>query len=79
MARLVERFRNKPYTVSIGREIKYICGCGLSNTQPFCDGTHKITQTELPGRVYWYGEDGQRHDAADSYPGIRSDRKTKDA
>lgn len=79
MARLVKRFRNKPYALTIGGETQYICGCGLSATQPFCDGTHKITETEGAGRLYWYDEDRQRHDAADSYPGIRSDRQTVEA
>ena len=80
MARLVKRYRNKPYAVTVGGETKYICGCGLSSTQPFCDGTHKTTaRTEMPDKLYWYDEDAQRHDAIDSYPGIRSDEKTKDA
>jgi CDGSH-type Zn-finger protein len=79
MARLVKRFRNKPYPVTIGGETQYICGCGLSANQPFCDGTHKATSTEAPGKLYWYDEDRQRHEAADSYPGIRSDRQTAEA
>lgn len=79
MARLVKRFRSKPYPVTIGGETQYICGCGLSNTQPFCDGTHKIAEAEGPGNLYWYDEDGQRHDAAGNYPDIRSDELTQDS
>ena len=79
MARLIKRFRDKPYAVSVGGETKYICGCGLSATQPFCDGTHKITQTETPDKLYWYDEEAQRRDATDSYPDMRSDEQSKDA
>lgn len=79
MARLVKRFRNKPYAVTIGGETKYFCGCGLSNTQPFCDGTHAIASTESPGRLYWYDAEQKRHDVVDSYTGIRDDSQTKDA
>lgn len=79
MARLVKRFRNHPYEVSVGGEIKYICGCGLSTKQPFCDGTHKITKTEAPDELYWYDEDAQRHEATADYPGMRDDSPTKDA
>ena len=79
MARLVKRLRSQPYAVTIGGETKYICGCGLSSTQPFCDGTHKSTRTEMPAVLHWYDEDGQRHDATDDYPGIRDDHQTKDA
>lgn len=79
MPRLVKRLRDHPYAVTIGAETKYICGCGLSATQPFCDGTHKSTRAELADKLYWYDEDGERHDALDSYPDIRSDAQTKDA
>lgn len=73
MSRLVKRHRNEPYEVTVGGETRYICGCGLSATQPFCDGTHKVTATELPGKLYWYDGDAQRHEAADAYPDIRDD------
>ena len=79
MARLVKRYRNKPYAVTVGGETQYICGCGLSATLPFCDGTHKSTQGEEPNKLYWYDEWGKRHAAADGYPGIRDDKHTKDA
>ncbi len=29
-----------PYHLG-GRNVISICGCGLSKTKPFCDGTHK--------------------------------------
>jgi len=60
-----------PHKVEIGGETRFICGCGLSNTQPFCDGTHKTTRTEEPGRVYWYDQHGHRHECLESFPGIK--------
>ena len=77
MTRLVQRLRNGPYIVTVGGEIKSICGCGLSSTLPFCDGTHQITKTEKPGKLHWYDSGKQRHDAVDRYPDIRSDEPTK--
>ena len=80
MARLVKRFRKQPYAVTVGAETVSICGCGLSATQPYCDGTHKISESEAAGRLYWYDDAGERHVAADSdgyY--IRSDQQTQGA
>jgi CDGSH-type Zn-finger protein len=79
MARLVKRFRNKPYEVTVGGETQYICGCGLSANLPFCDGTHKSAQGEDASKLYWYDEEGKRRVAADDYPGIRNDQETQDA
>ena len=34
----------KPYLINVEAGKKYFwCSCGLSNKQPFCDGTHKGT------------------------------------
>lgn len=71
MARLVKRTRGQPYPVTVGGETKYICGCGLSKNQPYCDGTHKITRNEGEGKLYWYDADGNSHETADSFPTIR--------
>jgi CDGSH-type Zn-finger protein len=72
MTRLVKRTRTDPYPVTIGEETKYICGCGLSKNQPFCDGTHKAAKTEAPDKFYWYDSEGSRHDVKENYPDIRA-------
>jgi len=69
MARIVKRTRGGPYPVTIGGETKFICGCGLSSTQPFCNGTHKTSREEVPNKLYWY--EGTRFETTDSFQGIR--------
>ena len=35
--------QKRPYKVKVEKgKIYFWCACGLSNKQPFCDGTHKI-------------------------------------
>ena len=71
MARIVMRTAIGPHKVTVGQETTFICGCGLSKNQPFCDGTHKTTaRTEDLGRVYWYDQQGHRHECLESFPGI---------
>jgi len=36
--------------------------CGLSNREPFCDGSHKKTLDEKEGKVYEYDEEGKRRE-----------------
>ena len=79
MARLLKRYRNQPHTVIVGGETLSICGCGLSAKQPYCDGTHVISESEVCEALYWYDAEGERHMAADSLPDIRSDKQPQEA
>jgi CDGSH-type Zn-finger protein len=72
MARIVKRTHSEPYCLVIGGEEKYLCRCGLSKNQPFCDGSHKLTRGEDAGKLYWYDDAGTRREAAEGYPGIRA-------
>lgn len=37
-----------------------VCQCGLSDDQPYCDGSHNDTTDEDEGVVYEYDDDGER-------------------
>lgn len=66
MSRLVLHERNRPYVIKVGNEEVYLCGCGLSENKPYCDGHHKMTIDEKD-RVFIYDHEGHRVEVSNFY------------
>ena len=61
MARYVRMHMNGPIKIEPQEKAISVCGCGLSKTFPFCDGTHKGcrgAETD-PDVTYVYDAEGK--------------------
>lgn len=64
MARLVKKEDKFPFEIKVGEESIWMCMCGLSNNQPFCDESHKIVADE-DNRTYAYDKERKRTEVRD--------------
>lgn len=60
MARLVLKTAKGNFELKPSDKPVHICMCGLSQNQPFCDGSHKATADEKDDEIYEYDEKGKR-------------------
>lgn len=60
MARKTIKTAESPFEIKPQKESVWVCMCGLSKNQPFCDGLHKITEKEKNGKIYEYDKNGRR-------------------
>lgn len=54
MPRLVRHEALGPIRIDPQDKPIFVCACGISNTFPLCDGSHKICKAESPQKVYVY-------------------------
>ena len=60
MARQVIKRAHDPAEVKVGDHSVWICMCGLSQNQPYCDNSHLNTKDELEDVIYIYDKDDQK-------------------
>ncbi|MHC4247201.1 MAG: CDGSH iron-sulfur domain-containing protein [Planctomycetota bacterium] len=54
MARLVRIEGTGPIKIEPQEKPVFVCGCGLTEKFPFCDGGHKRCRDEEPEALYRY-------------------------
>ncbi|MFA4937368.1 MAG: CDGSH iron-sulfur domain-containing protein [Patescibacteria group bacterium] len=64
MARLVKKTAQGPLELKPQDKSVWICMCGLSRNQPFCDDSHQKTLDEDPSKTYSYDESDNKQEVA---------------
>jgi CDGSH-type Zn-finger protein/acyl carrier protein len=60
--RRILKTANKPLEIKPQEKSVWICMCGLSKNQPYCDGSHKKVADEEDGKTYEYDSEGHRQE-----------------
>jgi len=60
MARKIIHTGKGPVEIKSQKKSVWICTCGLSKNQPFCDSSHKKTLDEKDDKIYEYDKKGNR-------------------
>jgi CDGSH-type Zn-finger protein len=60
MARLIRHDATGPSEFKPQAESLWICACGLSQTWPCCDGSHRKAEAEQPGKLHIHDKKRQK-------------------
>ncbi len=69
MARMIRLVATGPYRIDPEDKPLFICGCGLSQNLPHCDGSHSKCRNERAGELQVYNTD--RTEVAETQPDRR--------